>query len=576
MLQKVGRTGRKRDGYVHTLMTNNVEDKNWTEAQLRHQDVQAYIVSGDQVALYDDVERLIPENVEPICEKRHIKIDEWQNNEDKKIDIKNFLIEGSATKRKRNTDPMRNVPKEAVSGFMNASKLVPKSKKKDTISMDVESDSEDEAIEKGLNVSVEPNSSKSFKPSTSSNLAPKNKGNKILTKASNETLKMQSNSTMKRQPSQNIKSNNQQSIQALSKSLSLRAHSITLHDDEDPGESLGLRQNQNKLKRSRSRSPTPISPVSSPVLILNKPPPMLKSPSDSSMGVNTRPKKSFKAPKQIKNSPTTDIDSESVDSPIAAPKLGKNKDTETFKTPAKPLSKSNFIPSSVSMESSPVIINNPRNKRHDKSMNIRPFQFDPSILLKATSPNPTQMIRRPGQSLVGPPRTTGKPIISSSPRCTPYEPYKRLRQRSSSNPSPMSRPLNKKRMLDYDDYLDLDAKVSDNENVSEDERLSEIEVLSEGDIDFVAGDQSQIVNYGDNNYNQQAAYISGLSTQAPVNGPRFDNGPIKNLNGFRINSMDAHRPMLLSSSPNANDPDDTYDYEDGFVVADDCVMDSPY
>ena len=180
MLQKVGRTGRKRDGYVHTLMTNNVEDKNWTEAQLRHQDVQAYIVSGDQVALYDDIERLIPENVEPICEKRHIKIDEWQNNDDKKIDIKNFLIEGSATKRKRNTDPMRNVPKEAVSGFMNASELVPKSKKKDTISMDVESDSEDEAIEKGLNVNVETNSSKSFKPSTSSNLAPKNKGNKIL------------------------------------------------------------------------------------------------------------------------------------------------------------------------------------------------------------------------------------------------------------------------------------------------------------------------------------------------------------------------------------------------------------
>ena len=115
-------------------------------------------------------------------------------------------------------------------------------------------------------------------------------------------------------------------------------------------------------------------------------------------------------------------------------------------------------------------------------------------------------------------------------------------------------------MMKPGEYVDFDAQVSDNENVSEDERSSDVDALSEGDIEFVAGDQSQFTD-PDTDYNQQAAYVMGLATQVPQgDGPRFNSGPIRNPVGFMLGSKEAaHRPMLLSSSPNVVDPDDTYD-----------------
>lgn len=555
MLQKIGRTGRKRQGHVHTLMAAGIEEKNWEDAQIRHQDVQAYIVSGDQVALYDDVKRLVPEDVEPECEKRHVQVEEWENLGKKDIkdklsdaaDIRSFATK---SKRKRNDDPLRNVPKEAASGFVNAGELV---EKKESVAMDIESDSEDEALQNGM-LDLQ---SQASQPLNLEPTGPTSRRNKKVKGKPGQLLQRQPSQALRRQASQSNRGI--PSVAALSKTLSLRTHSITLHDDEEEVESPKATQTS---KRMRTRSPTPTSPTSSPVLVLNKPP-ILKSPSEPPFGSKVRQKKGFKAPRILnEESPIIDLEPEPVESPVVVSgreNKSKNKDNETFKTPARPIKK-NANNSCMSIDSSPLVVNNTRMNTKENTY-IKPFHFDPKSILKVASPDQSQLVRRPGQSYVAP-RTTGKPIISSSPRGTPYHPFKRLRQRSSSNPSPMAPQPKVKRsrlMMKQGEYIDADAQVSETEDVSGDERSSEIEVLSEGDIDFLAADQSQFSDAG-SDYNQQAAYVMGLATQAPNSGPQFDRGPIRNPTGFKLGSKEvAHRPMLLSSSPNGVDPDDTYD-----------------
>lgn len=66
-LQRVGRTGRKRDGHVEVLLAEGREENNWHEAQVKYKEVQKTIVRGDQLELYKDVPRLLPDCVKPSC-----------------------------------------------------------------------------------------------------------------------------------------------------------------------------------------------------------------------------------------------------------------------------------------------------------------------------------------------------------------------------------------------------------------------------------------------------------------------------------------------------------------------------
>ncbi|KDQ19852.1 hypothetical protein BOTBODRAFT_152396, partial [Botryobasidium botryosum FD-172 SS1] len=65
MLQRVGRTGRKRDGYVHVLLAEGKEQSNWSKSLDMYSEVQRSIVRGDQLELYGDVKRLLPAECKP-------------------------------------------------------------------------------------------------------------------------------------------------------------------------------------------------------------------------------------------------------------------------------------------------------------------------------------------------------------------------------------------------------------------------------------------------------------------------------------------------------------------------------
>ena len=70
-LQRIGRTGRIRDGRVVVLMTAGREESNWTQSKESYKNVQRLVRTANTIALYTDVTRLMPPHVKPepvMCE----------------------------------------------------------------------------------------------------------------------------------------------------------------------------------------------------------------------------------------------------------------------------------------------------------------------------------------------------------------------------------------------------------------------------------------------------------------------------------------------------------------------------
>jgi ATP-dependent DNA helicase MPH1 len=80
-LQRVGRTGRKRKGNIHVLLAQGREEKNWDRAKEAHNQVQKAIVHGDQLELYGDVDRLLPDHIKPECLEMVVEIEEYASDQ---------------------------------------------------------------------------------------------------------------------------------------------------------------------------------------------------------------------------------------------------------------------------------------------------------------------------------------------------------------------------------------------------------------------------------------------------------------------------------------------------------------
>lgn len=149
-LQRIGRTGRKRTGYVHVLLSEIREEANWDKAKDTYGEVQKSIVRGDQLELYGDVERLLPEHVKPECLEKKMDIDEYVREEKGKKAIEG--LGAIARKRKRDGNDMgKSIPAGASSGFVKASELKRKKRKlKEFDPLAGEDDDTDREIEAGL------------------------------------------------------------------------------------------------------------------------------------------------------------------------------------------------------------------------------------------------------------------------------------------------------------------------------------------------------------------------------------------------------------------------------------------
>ncbi|KAJ4295834.1 3'-5' DNA helicase [Collariella sp. IMI 366227] len=118
MLQRMGRTGRKRAGSIVLLLMKGKEEEKFRKAKDNYQEMQQLICDGDKFTFrYDLSTRIIPREIKPEVDKRHvdIPIENTQNPslpEPKKT---------PAALRKKPAKKKFNMPDGVETGFMKAS-----------------------------------------------------------------------------------------------------------------------------------------------------------------------------------------------------------------------------------------------------------------------------------------------------------------------------------------------------------------------------------------------------------------------------------------------------------------------
>jgi ATP-dependent DNA helicase MPH1 len=145
-----------REGYVHVLLAEGREEMNWNKAREAYNDVQRSIVRGEQLELYGDVERLLPDHIKPECLEMVMEIEEYDRSTTEKEKSRGNASREPSKKRKRNNDPTRDIPPGACTGFVSVADLlvkqkVKRSKKTAKFNEDAGLDDDtDEEIEAGL------------------------------------------------------------------------------------------------------------------------------------------------------------------------------------------------------------------------------------------------------------------------------------------------------------------------------------------------------------------------------------------------------------------------------------------
>ncbi|TKA51203.1 ATP-dependent DNA helicase mph1, partial [Cryomyces minteri] len=75
MLQRMGRTGRKRAGNIVLLLMKGKEEKSFESARDNYEKMQAMIASGTRFNFHDDRSpRIVPKEIQPVVDKREVKI----------------------------------------------------------------------------------------------------------------------------------------------------------------------------------------------------------------------------------------------------------------------------------------------------------------------------------------------------------------------------------------------------------------------------------------------------------------------------------------------------------------------
>ncbi|KAB8265590.1 ATP-dependent DNA helicase mph1 [Aspergillus pseudonomiae] len=124
MLQRMGRTGRKRAGNIVLLLMEGKEEESYIKAKDNYEKMQQMIASGSRFTFHEDISpRILPAGIRPVADKRHIDIPD--ENAD----------QGLPEPKRRGRAPKRppkkfHMPDNVETGFTKASSLAagPKSK----------------------------------------------------------------------------------------------------------------------------------------------------------------------------------------------------------------------------------------------------------------------------------------------------------------------------------------------------------------------------------------------------------------------------------------------------------------
>lgn len=117
MLQRMGRTGRKRAGNIAVLLMKGKEEDNFIKAKDNYEKMQKEIAAGTKFNFRDDQSRrLVPKDTQPVVDKRHVEIP-FENTQ-----------AGLPEPKKRAKVPKRppkkfHMPDGVRSGFVKASRI---------------------------------------------------------------------------------------------------------------------------------------------------------------------------------------------------------------------------------------------------------------------------------------------------------------------------------------------------------------------------------------------------------------------------------------------------------------------
>lgn len=124
MLQRIGRTGRKREGKIVVLMSEGREQYNWQHSKDNYKAVQKEVDSRLYVELFDDVDRMVPEGISPQPVLKEVEQPEFDPSM-----VSDGKTAARATRAKKDPkpkkDPKRNMPEggSIIEGFRKASTL---------------------------------------------------------------------------------------------------------------------------------------------------------------------------------------------------------------------------------------------------------------------------------------------------------------------------------------------------------------------------------------------------------------------------------------------------------------------
>jgi ATP-dependent DNA helicase MPH1 len=117
MLQRIGRTGRKRAGNVHLLLMRGKEEESYAKSKDNHEKMQKMISEGDRFTYHDDRSpRILPKEVQPVVDKRVVE-----------IPVENSQLELPEPKRRGRppkAPPKKfHMPDNVITGFVKASRI---------------------------------------------------------------------------------------------------------------------------------------------------------------------------------------------------------------------------------------------------------------------------------------------------------------------------------------------------------------------------------------------------------------------------------------------------------------------
>ncbi|KAJ6574861.1 hypothetical protein B0H19DRAFT_1126072 [Mycena capillaripes] len=579
MLQRLGRTGRKREGTVHVLLSEGREEHNMNKAKDTYKEVQKTIVRGDQLELYGDVERLLPDHIKPECLEKEMEIQEYVREEGrKKRSGSKERDPPKGAKRKRNDEVSRNIPDGASTGFISVAKLLVKgsSNKRKKVARDFEQAGQDDETDMEIESGIISLPRRAASSTAATSAASKGKSN--LRRTATEGDKRRKKTKV---------------VEPTASQFELKAI-----DDEDdmeiergtllPRRDSSLGRPSSSPRQSRSKSPAAVGDL----LVIDSDSDSAPHRSSSAHGTSSgRNNMAWLLDEDddpdieiVDSSPVRDRRSRHSQSPAlsddsvcvvveatSSKTAGKRRATSPFALPDESVEIVDFAltqdpDESVELvtDASPIhqpsgpAVRPPGIRRSDMPPPALPSRF----LVSHSPPEPSFPVRAPG-------RVARASRLFDEPESPAPPPSQRRLHRRESSPVPEGRrPQSSRKLISRPKKfygIDIEA-IHSGDEVSEGSSGSEVE--SESDRQFL---QALPETQMSPSYDQSFAYRQSLLTQAPGVGriPHFANRPMrKGMFGGGLSESSRRRPHVSSSPP--RDPDEEPDaYDIGSFVVDD-------